>query len=133
MNNDPRRFEIRRPNQFENLLGFPPVSQGNSALIVAYRDAKSNILVQQDYEFDDVTAPKRDARCTILWGAKGTQRAVVQLANGNCLFFPEPREDDDGCLSESVVKAYLTGEKIDGIHKPLRDTGGECRESSQPK
>jgi hypothetical protein len=100
------QIDLRNPSLLENPLGFSPGSSCLSALIVTHRDTKGNTLVQQDYEFDDV---QRVDRCTILWGAKGTQRAVVQLANGNCLFFPEPREDDDRCPPESVIKGYLNG------------------------
>ena len=115
---EPSQIEIRNPSLLENPFGLPPGSSGLSALIVTYRDAKGNTLVQQNYEFDDVTAAKRVARCTILWGAKGTQRAIVQLANGNCLFFPEPWEDDDGCPPEDVSEAYLKGETVDGMRGP---------------
>jgi hypothetical protein len=90
------QIEIRNPSLLENPLGFSPGSSCLSALIVTYRDTKGNTLVQQDYEFDDVAGAKQVSRCTILWGAKGTQRAIVQLDNGNCHVFPEPREDENG-------------------------------------
>jgi hypothetical protein len=108
------QIEIRNPSLLENPLGFPPGSSGLSTLIVTYWDAKGKAFVQKDYEFDDVPAAKRVARCTILWGARGTQRAIVELSNGNCLFFPEPREDEDGCPEESVIKDYLKGGKTGG-------------------
>jgi hypothetical protein len=126
------QIEIRNPSLLENPFGLPPGSMGLSALIVTYRDAKGSTLVQKSYEFDDVTAAKQEARCTILWGAKGTQRAIVQLANGNCLVFPEHWEDNDDCPPEDVSEAYLKGETIDETYRPFQDVGGGRRESSQP-
>jgi hypothetical protein len=106
------QIDLRNPSLLENPLGFSPGSSCLSALIVTYRDTKGNTLVQQSFEFDDIAGAKRVDRCTILWGAEGTQRAIVQLANGNCLFFPEPREDEDGCPPESETNAYLKGKTV---------------------
>jgi hypothetical protein len=111
---EPSQIELRNPSLLENPFGLPSGSSLLSALIVTYRNPKGNTLVQQSYEFDDVAGAKRVARCTILWGAKGTQRAIVELANGSCLFFPEPREDEDGCPPEDVSEAYLKGETVGG-------------------
>jgi hypothetical protein len=127
---DPRQIEIRNPSLLENPLGFSPGSNCLSALIVTHRDTKGNTLVQQDYEFDDVAGAQRVDRCTVLWGAKGTQRAIVQLANGNCHVFPESWEEDDGCPPEDVSEAYLKGERVDGMRRPFRDIGGKRGESS---
>jgi hypothetical protein len=124
------QIDLRNPSLLENPLGFSPGSSCLSALIVTHRDTKGNTLVQQDYEFDDVAGANQVARCTILWGAKGTQRAIVQLANGNCLVFPEPWEDDDRCPPEDVSEAYLKGETIDRIRGPLRGIEGKRGESS---
>jgi hypothetical protein len=125
------QIDLRNPSLLENPLGFSPGSSCLSALIVTHRDTKGNTLVQEDYEFDDVAGANQVARCTILWGAKGTQRAIVQLANGNCHVFPESWEDDDRCPPEDVSEAYLKGETVDGMRGPFRDSGGKRGESSQ--
>jgi hypothetical protein len=108
------QIELRNPSLLENPFGLSSGSSCLSALIVTYRDVKGNTLMQQSFEFDDVAGAKQVPRCTILWGAKGTQRAIVELANGSCLIFPEPWEDDDRCPPEDVSEAYLKGETVDG-------------------
>ncbi len=120
---DPRQIRIRNPSLLENPFELAPGSSGLSALIVTHRDAKEPWCSKNT---DSTMSPPRAGRQ--MYDPLGRERYTSALSYTSPTAIAsssQAQEDEDRCPSESEIEAYLNGETVDGMRRPVRDTGEE--------